>query len=156
MENALINEDLNFAKLTNGIIKDFFKERAKRSTPVKVSRAADILSKAYCERIREQMEIKQCFKNAATMCNICKGMKYVEGKVLAGIPIDHAFNKYTDPSGNVYYFDFTFEFALNEDPTKYEYIAYAEYKRDELWDVLIEQGFYGDVFKHEYIKKHNR
>lgn len=47
---------------------------------------------------------------------------YCEGKTNVSIPIDHAFNKVGDA-----YIDITFEFALHENPSIYEYVTFGEY-----------------------------
>lgn len=58
-------------------------------------------------------------------------MQYVEGKTNAIIPIDHAFNRLGDK-----YIDITFEFALELDPTQYEYVAFGEYPAGVIEEII--------------------
>ena len=58
-------------------------------------------------------------------------MRYVEGKTLAIIPIEHAFNRVGDK-----YVDITFELALNNDPTQYEYVYALRTHRERRTELL--------------------
>lgn len=72
-------------------------------------------------------------------------MQYVEGKTNAFIPIDHAFNKVGEK-----YVDITFEFALNENPTQWEYVAFGEYTADVIQTIVEQTGYYGEIYRYCY------
>ncbi len=72
---------------------------------------------------------------------------YCEGKTNVPIPIDHAFNKV----GNAY-IDITFEFALHENPSIYEYVTFGEYDAKTIRKAVLETGYYGEIYKWLYYQ----
>ena len=70
---------------------------------------------------------------------------YCEGKTNVPIPIDHAFNKVGDA-----YIDITFEFALHENPSIYEYVTFGEYDAKTIRKAVLETGYYGEIYKWLY------
>lgn len=96
-------------------------------------------------------QVKQCYRNAHLLTLMFPDkVQYVEGKVFAIIPIEHAFNKVGDK-----YVDITFEYALNNDPTQYEYVSIGEYKADLIQSIAEETGVYGEYYRYLYMKKEN-
>lgn len=92
---------------------------------VEVVKAADVFDEREIELIRRTVRpvVKRCYKNAHLLTLLFPDrVQYVEGKTNAIIPINHAFNRVGDK-----YIDITFEFALELDPTQYEYVAFGEY-----------------------------
>lgn len=120
---------------------------------VEVVRAVDVLEPYQVEIIKRfNPKIKECYKNAHELSMLISGMTYCEGKVNAPFMIDHAFNKYTAKDGKEYYIDATFEFALKDDPRKYEYVVIGEYDEETLIRVTLETQYYGGIYDALYIE----
>lgn len=69
---------------------------------------------------------KECYRNSHLLCEAFpERILYCEGKTNVPIPIDHAFNKVGDA-----YIDITFEFALHENPSIYEYVTWRVRRKD--------------------------
>ena len=98
-----------------------------------------------------------CYKNATELvflASTCRGllpkMKYVEGMVYSNglFPIEHAWVRVGDK-----YIDPTFERVLHRDPSASEYVALLEMDWPELCVILAETKIYGEIYRHEYIKR---
>lgn len=48
------------------------------------------------------------------------------------------------------YIDITFEFALELDPTQYEYVAFGEYPAGVIEEITNQTGYYGDIYRFCY------
>lgn len=48
------------------------------------------------------------------------------------------------------YIDITFEFALELDPTQYEYVAFGEYPEGVIEEITNQTGYYGDIYRFCY------
>ena len=59
---------------------------------------------------------------------------------MKGLPIEHAFN-----SVNGQYVDITIELALNKD-IEDTYVKYCEYDVDQVREILVQNGFYGNIY----------
>lgn len=91
---------------------------------------------------------KECYRNAHLLCEAFpERIMYCEGKVNVPIPIDHAFNKVGDA-----YIDITFEFALNENPSIYEYVTFGEYDAKTIRKAVLKTGYYGEVYRLLYYQ----
>ena len=91
-------------------------------------------------------EVKGCYRNAHLLTLLFPDrVRYVEGKTHTVIPIDHAFNRVGDK-----YIDITFEFALELDPTQYEYVAFGEYPAGVIEEITNQTGYYGDIYRFCY------
>lgn len=136
--------------------KTYYKDMAKNAKVVKVVKAEDVLEQYQLNHIKKVLkpEIRQCYRNAHLLTCCLPGFTYCEGKVAAPFEIDHAFNKYTDVNGNEYYIDITFEFALHEDPTKYEYVVLGEYDEKKITEVSVKTGVYGVIYKYLWREEH--
>ena len=120
-------------------------DRAKR---VEVVPAADVFNEREIELIRRVVrpEVKGCYRNAHLLTLLFPDrVRYVEGKTHTVIPIDHAFNRVGDK-----YIDITFEFALELDPTQYEYVAFGEYPAGVIEEITNQTGYYGDIYRFCY------
>lgn len=51
------------------------------------------------------------------------------------------------------YIDITFEFALNEDPSVYEYVVFGEYDAQTIHNAVLETGYYGEITDGRIITK---
>lgn len=130
--------------------RKYFQCLLKSAKPVQIVRAADILEDFELEYIKHVLKPKpkECYKNSHLLCEAFpERFLYCEGRVNVPIPIDHAFNKVGDV-----YIDITFEFALHEDPTIYEYVTFGEYDAETIQISSLATGYYGDVYRYLYYK----
>ena len=131
--------------------KEYLQGLLKAAKPVKVVRAADVLEDYELEYIRHVIKPKpkECHRNSHLLCEAFpERILYCEGKTNVPIPIDHAFNKVGDT-----YIDITFEFALHENPSIYEYVTFGEYDAKTIRKVVLETGYYGEIYKWLYNQR---
>lgn len=50
------------------------------------------------------------------------------------------------------YIDITFEFALHENPSIYEYVTFGEYDAKTIRKAVLETGYYGEIYKWLYYQ----
>lgn len=130
--------------------RKYFQCLLKSAKPVQIVRAADVLEDFELEYIKHVLKPKpkECYKNSHLLCEAFpERFLYCEGRANVPIPIDHAFNKVGDV-----YIDITFEFALHEDPTIYEYVTFGEYDAETIQIASRETGYYGEVYRYLYYK----
>lgn len=130
--------------------KIYYQELLKAAKPVKVVRAADVLEDYELDYIRHVIKPKpkECYRNSHLLCEAFpERIFYCEGKTNVPIPIDHAFNKVGDV-----YIDITFEFALNENPSIYEYVSFGEYDAKTIRKAVLKTGYYGQVYQWLYYQ----
>lgn len=152
MESMIIEEMRAFLKLgLNPKQEKYFADTIAVAKRVEVVRAADVFNDYELKIIRDalQPQKQQCYRNAHLLCEIFpERVTYCEGKTFCGFfPIDHAFNRVGDK-----YVDITFEFALNNDPTGYEYVVFGDYTLEQIQRVTEETEYYGDVYRFMYIQ----
>lgn len=151
MESEIIKEIKTFLQLPlHERQKSYFQDLLKAAKPVEVVRAADVLLDYELEYIQHVLKPKQkeCYRNAHLLCEAFpERIMYCEGKVNVPIPIDHAFNKVGDA-----YIDITFEFALNENPSIYEYVTFGEYDAKTIRKAVLKTGYYGEVYRLLYYQ----
>lgn len=131
--------------------KTYFQDLLKAAKPVKIVRAADVLNDYELEYIQHVLkpQPKKCYRNAHLLCETFPDrFQYCDGKVNVPIPIDHAFNKVGDV-----YIDITFEFALHENPSIYEYVTFGEYDAKTIRKAVLETGYYGGIYNWLYYKR---
>lgn len=112
--------------------------------------AADVLEDYELDYIRHVIKPKpkECYRNSHLLCEAFpERILYCEGKTNVPIPIDHAFNKVGDA-----YIDITFEFALHENPSIYEYVTFGEYDAKTIRKAVLETGYYGEIYKWLYYQ----
>lgn len=130
--------------------KTYFQDLLKAAKPVKIVRAADVLNDYELEYIQHVLkpQPKKCYRNAHLLCEAFPDrFQYCEGKVNVPIPIDHAFNKV----GDVYIV--TFEFALHENPSIYEYVTFGEYDAKTIRKAVLETEYFGEIYKWLYYQR---
>lgn len=131
--------------------RQYFIDTIAVAKRVEVVKAADVFDEREIELIRRTVcpVVKGCYKNAHLLTlRFPDRVQYVEGKTNAMIPIDHAFNRVGDK-----YIDITFEFALELDPTQYEYVAFGEYPAGVIEEIINKTGYYGDIYRFCYCAK---
>lgn len=132
--------------------KAYYQDLLKAAKPVQVVRAADVLDLYELDYIRHVIkpQPQQCYRNAHLLCAAFPDrFLYCEGKANVPYMIDHAFNKLDDV-----YIDITFEFALRDDPSIYEYVTIGEYDVNTLTEATNETGYYGGVYDFLYRNNH--
>lgn len=130
--------------------RQYFTDTIAVAKRVEVVKAADVFDEREIELIRRTVRpvVKECYKNAHLLTLLFPDrVQYVEGKTNVFIPIDHAFNRV----GNKY-IDITFEFALNENPSIYEYVTFGEYDANAIRKAVLETGYYGEIYKWLYYQ----
>lgn len=130
--------------------KAYFVDLFNAAKPVKIVPAADVLEDYELEYIQHVIKPrpKQCYRNSHLLCEAFpERILYCEGITNAPIPIDHAFNKVGDA-----YIDITFEFALHENPSIYEYVTFGEYDAKTIRKAVLETGYYGEIYKWLYYQ----
>ena len=128
--------------------KAYFQDLLNAAKPVKIVPAADVLEDYELDYIRHVIKPKpkECYRNSHLLCEAFpERVLYCEGKTNVPIPIDHAFNKVGDA-----YIDITFEFALHENPSIYEYVTFGEYDANTIRKAVLETGYYGEIYKWLY------
>lgn len=149
MESVIIEEMRAFLRL--GLPerqRKYFADTIDVAKRVEVVPAADVFNELEIELIRRVVrpEVKGCYRNAHLLTLLFPDrVRYVEGKTHTVIPIDHAFNRVGDK-----YIDITFEFALELDPTQYEYVAFGEYPAGVIEEIANKTGYYGDIYRFCY------
>lgn len=149
MESVIIEEMRAFLRL--GLPerqRKYFADTIDVAKRVEVVPAADVFNEREIELIRRVVrpEVKGCYRNAHLLTLLFPDrVRYVEGKTHTVIPIDHAFNRVGDK-----YIDITFEFALELDPTQYEYVAFGEYPAGVIEEITNQTGYYGDIYRFCY------
>jgi len=133
---------------------DFIKSLKADLKPCDVVSVRDLFSEEQVGRIKRMIAIKQCYRNAFKAAEYLstpnEPVKYVEGRVLISdtLPIEHAWNKVGDK-----FFDVTFELVLGYDVTKEAYAAMAEYDVDYVRGILLEKGYWGEIYVDEKRKE---
>lgn len=139
MESVIIEEMRAFLRLDlPDRQRQYFTDTIAVAKRVEVVKAADVFDEREIELIRRTVRpvVKGCYRNAHLLTLLFPDrVRYVEGKTHTVIPIDHAFNKVGEK-----YVDITFEFALNENPTQWEYVAFGEYTATLYKPLLSKRG----------------
>ena len=119
--------------------KAYFVDLFNAAKPVKIVPAADVLEDYELEYIQHVIKPrpKQCYRNSHLLCEAFPER----------ILFDHAFNKAGDA-----YIDITFEFALHENPSIYEYVTFGEYDAKTIRKAVLETGYYGEIYKWLYYQ----
>lgn len=151
MESIIIKEIEMMLQLPlNERQKAYFIDLFNAANPVKIVPATDVLEDYELDYIRHVIKPKpkECYRNSHLLCEAFpERILYCEGKVNVPIPIDHAFNKVGDA-----YIDITFEFALHENPSIYEYVTFGEYDAKTIRKAVLETGYYGEIYKWLYYQ----
>lgn len=149
MESVIIEEMRAFLRLDlPDRQRQYFTDTIAVAKRVEVVKAADVFDEREIELIRRTVRpaVKECYKNAHLLTSLFPDrVRYVEGKTHTVIPIDHAFNRVGDK-----YIDITFEFALELDPTQYEYVAFGEYPAGVIEEITDQTGYYGNIYRFCY------
>lgn len=146
--------DLEISACEGSKRAEFIKSIKADLKPCNVVSVRELFTKEQIKIMETLVERKQCFANSFRIADVIRhwdgSIKYVEGRVLIAnfLPIEHAWNKVGDK-----YFDATFELALCYDVTKESYAMLQEYKVYEVREVLLERGYYSEIYYEEKAKE---
>ena len=133
---------------------EFLKSLKADLKPCDVVSVRELFTEEQIRIMETLVEPKQCFRNAFRIADILRHpdsrIQYVEGRVLVAnfLPIEHAWNKVGDK-----FFDVTFELILGYDVTKESYAAMAEYDVDYVRGILLDKGYWGEIYVDEKRKE---
>lgn len=148
---SLISDIEGFATITSGKQQEYYLDLLSIAKPVEVVSIQEVFTKDEIKKIKRYVrpKVKMCYMNSHNLtCLFPDKVRYVEGRFSRyGIPIDHAFNRVGDK-----YVDITAELALKEDVSRNEYIAYAEYDQEQIFDAAYETGYYGGYYNFYWMK----
>lgn len=116
--------------------------------------------------LRKQDKIKEVLGKKYLENNILQSLnKYFENSDNDRIYSDIEPDGYVTDYGNKYpllrindvansdaYIDITFEFALHENPSIYEYVTFGEYDAKTIRKAVLETGYYGEIYKWLYYQ----
>lgn len=145
-----------FAKSCSGVQQELFSQKVKDANSVDIVPLSEVFTEKEIKEIKRRIhpQPKCCYENAWKLCDKFEyegkhEIKYCEGYLnMKGLPIEHAFN-YVDGK----YVDITIELALNKN-VEDTYITIGEYSTDEVREILVQNGFYGDIYNTIFLNKY--
>ena len=146
-----------FAKNCDGYQKELFNQKAKDANSIDIVSLDEVFTKEEIKEIKKRVhpQPKCCYENAWKLCDRFEyegnhKIEYCEGYMnYKGLPIEHAFNKVDGK-----YVDITTELALNRDPKDDTYIVIGEFDTNKVREILVENGFYGNIYDSIFLKKY--
>lgn len=137
-----------FAANTSGYQQMLYTDKLNDADSVDIVSVYDVFDEDTIEKIKKYVnpQPKCCYENAYKLCDRLGyekdyDIKYCEGYLnMKGLPIDHAFN-----SVNGQYVDITIELALERE-IEDTYVKYCEYNIDQVREILLQNGFYGNIY----------
>lgn len=145
-----------FAKNCSGYQQYLFNKKADDANSVEISPLSEVFTPEEIKEIKKRVrpKPKMCYENAWKLMDrfYYEGdheIMYCEGYInMKGFPIEHAFNKVDGK-----YVDVTVELALNKDPKEDTYVVVGEFDEEQVRDILLENGFYGNIYDSIELKK---
>lgn len=147
-EDQHIIDFLNMiAKNSSGYQQKLYQDKANDADSVDVVPLSEVFTEKEINEIKKRVrpQPKCCYENAWKLCDRFgysdHEILYCEGYMnFKGIPIEHAFNKVDGK-----YVDITAELALNRE-IEDTYVVFGEFNDSEVRDILIQNGFYGNIY----------
>ena len=145
-----------FAKNSSGVQQKLFAQKVKDADSVDVVPLSEVFSDDEIKEIKKRIhpQPKCCYENAWKLCDRFEyegkhEIKYCEGYLnMKGLPIEHAFNCVDGK-----YVDITVELALNR-KIEDTYVTIGEYSTEQVREILIQNGFYGDIYNTIFLNKY--
>ena len=146
-----------FANNSDGYRKELYSQMAKDANSIDIVSLDEVFTKEEIKEIKKrvQPQPKCCYENAWKLCDRFEyegkhKIEYCEGYMnYKGLPIEHAFNKVDGK-----YVDITVELALKRDPKDDTYIVIGEFDTDKVREILLENGYYGNIYDSIQLKKY--
>lgn len=138
---------------------EYYDQIIRDAHVVKITPIAEIFTPTQIKAIKTIVnpQIKECYKNAHLLSHLYSDsdnpILYVEGKmtVCGTFSTEHAWNKIGDK-----YIDITAELVLGRDPNEEEYVAFGEYSAQQINSIVLDRGYYGDIYQEIYRKKNHK
>lgn len=144
-----------FGQHASGYQKYLFDKKVKDANSVEIHPLSDVFSEEEIKHIKQYVrpKPKMCYENSWKLMDRFYGSDheifYCEGYLnFKGFPIEHAFNKVDG-----IYVDCTVELALKNDVTEDTYVVIGEFDEDTCREILLENGFYGNIYDSIELKK---
>ena len=145
-----------YAKNTSGYQQELYKQKVNDADSVDVVSLSEVFTPEEIKEIKKRVnpQAKCCYENAWKLCDRFEyegkhKIEYCEGYLnYKGLPIEHAFNKVDGK-----YVDITVELALKRE-IEDTYVTLGVYDTDKVREVLIENGFYGDIYNSIFLNKY--
>ena len=148
-----------FAKNMSGVQQELYQQKVKDAESVDIVPLSEVFTPEEIADIKKRVhpQPKMCYENAWKLCDRFEyegnhKIEYCEGYLnMRGFPIDHAFNKVDDK-----YVDITIELALGRNVAEEgdTYITLGTYNTDEVRKILLQNGFYGDIYNTIFLNKY--
>ena len=137
-----------FAQSTSGYQRELFTDKVNDAQSIDVVPLKNVFTDDEIDEIKKRIhpQAKACYENAWKLCDRFEyehkhEIKYCEGYMnMHGLPIEHAFNCVDGK-----YVDITVELALHR-PIEDTYVMIGEFNTDEVREILIQNGFYGNIY----------
>ena len=149
-----------FAQNMSGVQQELYKQKVKDADSVDIVPLSEVFTEEEIKEIKQRVrpKPKMCYENAYKLCDRFEyegkhKIEYCEGYLnMKGFPIDHAFNKVDGK-----YVDVTIELALGRDVTAEgdTYVTLGVYNIDEVRRILVQNGFYGEIYNTIFLNKYN-
>lgn len=144
-----------FAKNSSGVQKAYYEQMVQDANSVDVVPLSEVFTPEEIEEIKKivRPKPKMCYENAWKLCDRLgygnHDIKYCEGYLnMRGFPIEHAFNCVDGK-----YVDITIELALGRE-IEDTYVTIGEYNDDEVREILLQNGFYGEIYSTIFKNKY--
>lgn len=148
-----------FAQNMSGVQQELYQQKVKDADSVDIVSLSEVFTEDEIKEIKQRIRPrpKMCYENAWKLCDRFEydgkhKIEYCEGYLnMKGFPIDHAFNKVDGK-----YVDITIELALGRNVAEEgdTYITLGTYSTDEVRDILLQNGFYGDIYNTIFLNKY--
>jgi len=148
-----------FAKNMSGVQQELYQQKVNDAESVDIVPLSEVFTPEEIADIKRRVhpQPKMCYENAWKLCDRFEyegnhKIEYCEGYLnMRGFPIDHAFNKVDGK-----YVDITIELALGRNVAEEgdTYITLGTYNTDEVRKILLQNGFYGDIYNTIFLNKY--
>ena len=146
-DNAVMHILSFYAANASGYQKKLYQDKLNDADSVDIVSIRDVFDEKTINKIKKYVNPKPkcCYENAYKLCDRLFGdgydIKYCEGYLnYKGLPIDHAFNCVDGK-----YVDITVELGIKRELDD-TYVKYCEYDIDTVREILLQNGFYGNIY----------
>lgn len=138
----------------SGVQAELFKQKLADADSVDIVSIYDVFNEEEIEQIKRSVnpQPKCCYENAYKLADRIhdRNITYVEGYLnMKGLPIEHAFNCVDGK-----YVDITIELGLGRNVKEDTYVKIGEFDINEVREVLVENGYYGNIYDSIFLKKY--
>ena len=145
-----------FARSSSGVQAALYSQKMKDADSVDIVPLSEVFTDEEIKYIKRVIKPKpkMCYQNAYKLMDYLAhtdhDIKYVEGYLnMKWLPIEHAFNVVDGK-----YVDCTIELALGRDVTEDTYIKIGEFDENEVREILLQNGFYGQIYETIFLNNY--